>query len=173
MFHKITYKHTIRIYHIVKMGYCINCKGVLYSCGYTHWVNFREEIARSSVAYLQNEYDVLLANGANDSYLENELSKLMEYLNIHHCGTIPDFMGLFSEMDMLNLFLYYGMGGVYALLNKSDDDGYYSVGNSVDIVDTFHRVEKYISDDDIRLSFPQIQKVFQTSIDTRHLVAIY
>ena len=156
------------------MGYCINCEGVMYSCGYTRWENFREEIAQASIVYLQNEYDVLLANGANDSYLETQLSKLMEYLNLHHCKTLPDFMMLFSNMDMLNLFIYYNMSGVYALLNKSDDDGYYTVGNSTDILDTFQRIEKYITqDDDVQLTFLPIRKVFETSVEKQKLVSIY
>lgn len=157
------------------MGICINCEGVMYSCGYTHWENFREEVAKASIAYLQNEYDVLLSNGANDSYLETQLSGLMEYLNIHNCHTLPDFMMLFSNMDMLNLFIHYNMSGVYALLNKSDDDGYYTVGNSTDILDTLQRIEKYIThaDDDAQLSFSPIQKVFQTSVQKQKLVSIY
>lgn len=157
----------------IEMGYCINCEGIMFNCGYSFWEKFREEIALASVAYLQNEYDVLLANGANDSYLENQLSQLMEHLNIHNCGTVSDFMLLFSEMDRMNIFIYYHMGGVYTLLNKSDDDGYYTIGNSIDILDTFQRIEKYISDEDVKATFPNVQKVFQSSIEKQQLVAIY
>lgn len=156
-----------------KMGYCINCEGVMFTCGYSRWEKFREEIALASVAYLQNEYDVLLENGANDSYLENQLSQLMEHLNVNNCGTVSDFMLLFSEMDRMNIFIYYHMGGVYTLLNKSDDDGYYTVGNSTDIVYTLQRIEKHISDEDTKSIFPDVLKVFQSSIQKKQLVAIY
>ena len=145
----------------------------MFTCGYSFWEKFREEIALASVAYLQHEYDVLLESGANYSYLENQLSQLMEHLNVNNCGTVADFMQVFSEMDRMNIFIYYHMGGVYTLLNKSDDDGYYTIGNSTDIVDTFQRIEKYISDEKIKSIFSDVVKVFQSSIQKQQLVAIY
>lgn len=155
------------------MGFCINCGGVMYNCRYTDWVNFREEIAKSAVVFLVNEYDTLLKNGANESYLENQLSKIMEYIDVNNCSTIPDFMYLFENSDMLNTFIYYRLGGVYALLNKSDDDGYYTVGNSIDIVHTFQFIEQFIENDDTKNALVEITKVFQKGIDEKKLVAIY
>ena len=155
------------------MGICINCEGVMYSCGYTRWENFREEIANASIEYLKTEYNTILENGANDSYLENQLSKLMEHIDVNNCKTIPDFMALFSNANHLNLFIYYNMSGVFSLLNKSDDDGYYTVGNATDIVQTFRLIEKYIQDDDITEQLRQVKKVFKTSVEQQKIVSIY
>jgi hypothetical protein len=155
------------------MGICINCEGVMYTCGYTRWENFREEIANASIRYLQNEYETILLNGANESYLERELSELMEYIDINNCKTINDFTRLFSIANSLNLFIYYNMSGVFALLHKSDDDGYYTVGNAVDILQTFSLVEDYIVDTNVKEMFAQVKKVFDTSVQKQKLVSIY
>ena len=154
------------------MGICINCADVIYSCEYTRWENFREEIANASIEYLKNEYNVLLENGATDSYLENQLSKLMDYIDVNNCKTTNDFIRLFLDENFLNLFIYYNMGGVFALLNKSDD-GYYTIGNAIDMVQTFDFIQKYITDDVVTEQLHQVKKVFETSVDKKTIISIY
>jgi len=157
------------------MGFSIDCKGAMYSCGYSNWVNLREEVANASILYLRCQYDILLQNSTNDSfsYLENQLSQIFEYIEVNNCATVPDFMYLFANPDFLNTFIYYNLGGVYALLNKSDDDGYYSVGNSYDILDALTRIETHLVDDNIKNSVQTMKKVFDNSVQHKQIVSIY
>jgi hypothetical protein len=149
------------------------CNDAEYSCGYSRWNTIREEIANAAVRYLQTIYEELLqSNDEENAYTRTELEKLIEYVDTNNCCTITDFGYLFIDKDFVNLFIRFDVGGVYALLNKSDDDGYYSVGNAVDIVKTFDIVDTHIVLDDVKSSVPDIKKVFEESISSGKMVHI-
>jgi hypothetical protein len=149
------------------------CNDAEYSCGYSRWNTIREEIANAAVRYLQTIYEELLqSNDEENAYTRTELEKLMEYVDTNNCCTITDFGYLFIDKDFVNLFIRFDLGGVYALLNKSDDDGYYSVGNAVDIVKTFELVETHIVLDDVKSSVPDIKKVFEESVRLGKMIRI-
>lgn len=155
------------------MGILLMCNDAEYSCGYSRWNTIREEIANAAVRYLQTIYEELLqSNDEENAYTRTELEKLIEYVDTNNCCTITDFGYLFIDKDFVNLFIRFDVGGVYALLNKSDDDGYYSVGNAVDIVKTFDIVDTHIVLDDVKSSVPDIKKVFEESISSGKMVHI-
>ena len=155
------------------MGILLMCNDAEYSCGYSRWNTIREEIANAAVRYLQTIYEELLqSNDEENAYTRTELEKLMEYVDTNNCCTITDFGYLFIDKDFVNLFIRFDLGGVYALLNKSDDDGYYSVGNAVDIVKTFELVETHIVLDDVKSSVPDIKKVFEESVRLGKMIRI-
>ena len=158
------------------MGIDILCNGESYSCGYTAWSVFREEIANASIRYLRSLYDQMLrrAEQPNTEQLAEQtcLEKIFEYIDTNNCGTLEDFFRFFKDIEFQNAFIYFELGGVYALLNKSDDDGYYTVGNSLDIVDTMELIEPHIIYDDVKTRYNSIKKVFEESILTRRVVSI-
>ena len=155
------------------MGILLMCNDADYSCGYSRWNTIREEIANAAVRYLQTIYEELLqSNDEENAYTRTELEKLIEYVDTNNCCTITDFGYLFIDKDFVNLFIRFDVGGVYALLNKSDDDGYYSVGNAVDIVKTFELVETHIVFDDVKSSLPYIKKVFEESVRLGKMIRI-
>jgi hypothetical protein len=158
------------------MGIQILCNEESYSCGYTSWSVFREEIANASVRYLRALYDRMrLRNVEADAEEVAEqtcLEKIIEYIDTNNCCTIEDFALFFKDMEFQNAFIYFELGGVYALLNKSDDDGYYTVGNSLDIVDTMEIIESHIVYDDVKSRYNTIKKVFEESVLTRKVVSI-
>ena len=149
------------------------CDDAEYSCGYSRWNTIREEIANASVCYLQTVYDELLrTNDEQNSHTQTELERLLEYIDTNNCCTTTDYGHLFADKDFVNLFIYFNVGGVYALLNKSDDDGYYSLGNAVDIVKTFEFVSPYIAIDHVKESLPFIKEVFDESVRSGKMINI-
>lgn len=158
------------------MGIDILCNGESYSCGYTAWSVFREEIANASIRYLRSVYEQMLTREEqpNNEQLAEQtcLEKIFEYIDTNNCCTLEDFFRFFKDMEFQNAFIYFELGGVYALLNKSDDDGYYTVGNSLDIVDTMELIEPHIIYDDVKTRYNLIKKVFEESVLTRKVVSI-
>ena len=158
------------------MGIYILCNGESYSCGYASWSVFREEVANAAVRYLRSIYDEMLArpDQPNEEQLakQTRIAKILEYVDVNNCVAIEDFVQLFKDMEFQNTFNYFELGGIYALLNKSDDDGYYTVGNSLDIADTMELVEPHILYDDVKSRYNTIKKVFEESVLTRKVVVV-
>jgi hypothetical protein len=158
------------------MGIEIICNEESYSCGYTSWSVFREEIANASIRYLKHIYDEMLrrTSEATPEQLAEQtcIKKILEYVDTNNCGTFADFIQLLNDIEIQNAFVYFELGGVYALLNKSDDDGYYTVGNSLDIVDTMEVIEPHIIYDDVKTRYNRIKKVFEESVFTRKVVTV-
>ena len=154
------------------MGFEIVCGNVSFSCGYSTWMVVREEIAIASLRYLRKVYDDMLSVNATKTAEQTFMEQLLEYIELSGCDTIPDFMRLFSDVDVLNTFIYHRVSGVFALLNKSDTDGFYSVGNSMDIVETMDILQEYICYDDVKPMYGQIREVFSESIRAKNPVVI-
>jgi len=137
---------------------------------------FREEIANASVRYLRALYHQMTLRtvepDAEELAEQTCLEKIIEYIDTNNCVTIQDFSQFFKDMEFQNAFIYFELGGVYALLNKSDDDGYYTVGNSLDIVDAMEISEAYILYDDVKSRYDTIKKVFEESVLTRKVVSV-
>ena len=161
------------------MGIHLACDNVSYSCGYGAWDTAREEIAHAAVTYLRSIYDYMLTGNLYNGFVEEEqaevqvrIEKLLEYVEVNNCVTIRDFIQMLSDFDFQNIFILFDLGGVYALLNKSDDDGYYSVGNSYDIAHTLSIIDNYVIYDEVKRNYMYIKKVFDESRDTKKRVVI-
>jgi len=154
------------------MGITIQCESLQYSCGYSFWNTVREEIAKAAIEHLRVNHNKMEEAGETDSYNYRQLSNVIEYADENNCGTIPDFMYLLENMDFLNTLIYYNLGGVYSIINKSDDTGYYTAGNSLDIVQTIDIVSEYIEYSDVRAAIPNIKKVFDHSVEKRKMVLV-
>jgi hypothetical protein len=154
------------------MGFEIVCENVSFSCGYSTWMVIREEIANASLRYLRKVYDDMLVVNDTQTAEQTFMEQLLEYIDLSGCETMPDFLRLFSDVDFLNTFIYHRVSGVFALLNKSDTDGFYSVGNSMDIVETMDILREYICYDDVKAMYGRIREVFTESIRAKNLVVI-
>ena len=47
-------------------------------------------------------------------------------------------------LEFVDLLIQFGVGGLYALCNKSDCEGFYSVGNSYDICELLKLVKPFL-----------------------------
>jgi hypothetical protein len=82
-------------------------------------------------------------------------------------------------VEYLKLYNYYldlltvlGVNGVYSLVNKSDVEGFYSIGNSVDIVNMMKIVYNFVEDEFTKMSINESRKVFESSIEKNMVVAV-
>jgi len=152
------------------MGIQITCEGETYTCGYTSWMVFREEVGHAAIRYLQN---LEFPECEEPTYLEKSVKRVLDYVEENNCGTVPDYLYLLQHDDYLNTFVHYQLGGVFALLNKSDDDGCYSVGNAVDILDTFRQIDTLVEDTEVKSSIESLTKVFEQSVQHKKMAMIY
>lgn len=154
------------------MGFDLFCNGESFSCRYTTWMMFREELANASIRYLSEVYDEMLRCEDSQTIYKTRLEQLFEYINTNNCKTLPEYMAMLFNEDFVNIFVYYNIAGVFALLYKSDEEGAYSIGNSVDIVQTMKLLKEFIEYDDIQLIYNDVQTVFEESARTRQIVVI-
>ena len=171
------------------MGIQLLCNGESYSCKYVDWIVFREEIANASIRYLRTIYNDMTDRPEQPDTDEQDqqqqpqqqqqqeedqtrIEKILEYVDVNNCATIHDFIVLLSDVEFQNSFIYFELGGVFALLHKNDDEGYYTIGNSLDIDDTMELIEPHIIYDDVKNRYNSIKKVFQESVMSRRIVTI-
>jgi len=152
------------------MGILFVCKKVNYSCSYGNWMEFREWVGDLAIQVLRKKRESLPQT--EEDFLYRETTRLLEHCEIENVGTHSDYLRVLYNTDFLNLFIFYHLGGIYALLNKSDDDGYYSVGNSIDIVRSFEVIEPLIVEDDLKQRLNRVKAVFEESVRTNENVVI-
>ena len=75
--------------------------------------------------------------------------------------------------DEKQLF-FFNISGIYAFCNKSDCEGYYSVGNSYDICQLFKLIKPfYTTDININKSIKQIEKVLASVKDMTNSFKVF
>ena len=99
------------------------------------------------------------------NYFETFVNKKNKELNIN------DYLKVYGEH--IDYLINIGLYGIVSLLNKSDCDGLYSVGNSIDIIKMLNIVnnmniieERYIE------VINKLKKVFQKSVNKKKVVVI-
>jgi hypothetical protein len=61
--------------------------------------------------------------------------------------------------DLVNLFIRFDIGGIWAIMNKQDDIGYYSPGNALDILIMIKNVTEHLDDENVQERIHSISKV--------------
>lgn len=153
------------------MGVDLICNDKSYSCGYKRWSDFRNDVIQATIAYIEK---VLLPN-KNGFYRDC----LLEYIELFCKETENDdnkleaFLLLQTHKNdtvcIVDVFIHYGLGGLYALCNKTDCGGFYSVGNALDICQLFDTIEDFMY---FCPHWEQIREVFQESVDTKTALSV-
>ena len=82
--------------------------------------------------------------GDNSYTIFNEFLRIIYSLN-DLCINSSDFTNLTNiGFKTPRELIYFDIGGLYSLCNKSDCEGFYSVGNSIDICKLFDLIEPFI-----------------------------
>lgn len=181
------------------MGIDLTCETKDFSCSYSCWHNIRAELIEATFAYLED----LIAKNI-DIYEENSvLTHLKQYINeIREYGAslennkppINPFALLSSKRDLfdafseysgdlcfINILIQFGVGGIYALCNKSDCDGFYTPGNSYDICQLIMIIKPFtiknkdnIDDEEnwVYRCMDRLLELFQESSEKKLLVSI-
>jgi len=89
-------------------------------------------------------------------------------------------IGLFlgnCTLDLIDILIFFDVGGLFSFCNKSDCEGYYSVGNSYDICELFNIIKPFINNTDLPDNYlyntiTQVEEVFQESVKIKQKVLI-
>lgn len=146
------------------MGIYITCGDKSIQMTYSTWAYFRQELIKITLIYLEklcsdNNSDNSLDNSSNKSHyfrLIDDFCKMIrscEYdYNVLDVNLLVVFLNnITSQLCYLDAFVYFGVDGLYSLCCKSDCDGLYSPGNSLDICNFFDFMKDYIKAHDQKL----------------------
>jgi hypothetical protein len=185
------------------MGIDLTCDNKNFSCSYSSWHNIRAELVEATFAYLED----IIANqtkGIDEERLEYSVfGHLKQYITEirEQCASfendkppINPFALLYSKRTIFNAFsehlgdlcfinilIQFGVGGIYTLCNKSDCEGFYSVGNSYDICELLNVIKPFTIknkdnlDDEENYIYRCTYKLldlFQESLDKKLIVYI-
>jgi hypothetical protein len=140
-------------------------------CSYDYWLKFKIDVIKATVKYIE-ELLILKKTIFNDD---------LEYIiNLYYIQA-GDGESIFSvnkfinnmKLEHVDTLIYFGLGGVYTLLNKTDCDGYYSVGNSLDILQTLKKIKYDFPNKDYISFLDQLILFFNISYEKQKMVNIY
>jgi hypothetical protein len=183
------------------MGLDIKCNKVDTRCSYSYIHVFRKMLIQSTIQFLESisfskhfeapetwsKYYCTEAK-LDDDYeeyeqdYENNKKKTIEYL-----GAICESPGLFSSLtyrlisdpqpyfrsyiQVEERFHRFGIFGLLTFVDHSDCEGYFSPGQSLDILNLFMRIEPFIKKDtDEYMMYEDFLEIFKTSVDTKSYV---
>ena len=150
------------------MGVDFYCGDITFGCGYGHWGDIRKEIILATFDYIQDKYEKdkeLYGNLSEED--ENWIGEGSEYycymkdlmeakkilleqkpsknvFGIEMDNTVNVFIILCRNLQHMNALNRFDIGGLFALCNQSDCEGYYTPGNSLDICSLFDRIEPFV-----------------------------
>jgi hypothetical protein len=174
------------------------CGNIHFNCQVSYWKTIRESISKATnlfiVDYFKNfdlitedpdETDMkerysLYKKSINREVFKEKLStfsidyKYAEFdahPKLTEVGTLlVEYLKLYNYY--LDLLTVLGVNGIYSLVNKSDVEGFYSIGNSIDIVNTMNIILEFVEDDFMKTSINECKKVFQESVQSNMVVAV-
>lgn len=116
------------------------------NCSYNDWNIFRKSIMKSFVAYLEEQ---IILNKYKSTDTKNDINEfIFHYYETINTDTInfEDFNQIFDNA-YINLFILYNYYGFYIFITKEDNNSYFSIGNSYDMIIFFNLIESYINEE--------------------------
>ncbi len=150
------------------MGVDFYCGDVTFGCSYGGWNELRRNVIKATFDFIQDKFqreeelyknitdeedENYIGDGSKYYCYKKEIIKLIEAMNssntknvfgINIDNTVNNFINLCRNLSYIDTLIYFDIGGLYAFCNKSDCEGFYSVGNSVDICQLFDLIEPFI-----------------------------
>jgi hypothetical protein len=183
------------------MGIDITCNEKSFSCGYGSWNKIRIDTIIATAEYLKhvkttNQFEERTYPYVSLEIINEFMSELISY------GKDPEqvekqdpkqeqdpeevekqeqnLVGLFlgnCTLELIDVLIFFGVGGLFSLCNKSDCEGYYSVGNAYDICELFHIIKPFLiensdSPDNYTNVITQIEDVFKESVEISQKILI-
>jgi hypothetical protein len=111
------------------------------------WKSIREIIIKITFFHMQTILDDTENNfeSERDYIYEKIMRKLIKSIfskKLDPDVSLSDIVTLYMHNSLnLNTLIHYEIGGLYALCNKKDNEGYYTPGNSLDICNLFDEIE--------------------------------
>lgn len=135
------------------MGIDITCCGESVGMSYSSWAYFRQELIKITLTYLEKLDD---ADGSHYFELIRDFCKTIRSYEYDYSVLDVNLLIVFlnnitSQLCYIDAFVYFGVAGLYSLCCKSDCDGLYSPGNSLDICNFFDLMKDHIKAYDERM----------------------
>jgi hypothetical protein len=138
------------------MGIDLYCGDKTFGCSYGSWHNIRIELIKATFEYLEVHFAV--TEYEEGTHEHGSMIALKQYIEKIQNGSIvkesifsrkeSNLLELFttysSLLEFVDLLIQFGVGGIYSLCNKSDCEGFYSVGNSYDICELLKLVKPFL-----------------------------
>lgn len=150
------------------MGIDFYCGDITFGCGYGHWNEIKIQIIKATIDYIQDKYDKdrelyghlkdddenYIGEGSSYYFFMKYLMQLKKTIlsqkltisvfGVEMDNTVNVFIKLCNNLQLMNALNNFDIGGLFALCNQSDFDGYYTPGNSSDICSLFDRIEPFV-----------------------------
>ena len=158
------------------MGIDIFCCEQSYSCSYTNWSLFRNEVIYAAIAYIWQLPSEYIKDNI-DSY-ENVLEDFLSHFSTNppeHVDLSKKHFSLWVNPYVLDMLISLGLNGLCSFCYKNDCGGFYSVGNSYDICALFDKIKPFMTPEEDYLYVEKlegIRKVFQESFQINSIVTI-
>jgi hypothetical protein len=192
------------------MGVDFTCDEKSIGFSYGGWHNVRCTILEATFAYLDKRFAEILAKFAKEEEhdwetthiqsaaknLQKHIDEIREDANSkkqkssegifgimrEHNHILDCFINKIWENYFIDLLIEFGVGGIYALCNKSDCEGFYSVGNAYDIHELLNTIKPFLlkdtedlesSDNWLYDSSNELIELFQESIEKKKIIMIH
>jgi hypothetical protein len=156
------------------MGIDLQCCDKELSFSYSGWNVIRENIAKAFIKYLHEKVTKFI--DIHDGKYTYCPLRVAEYDLTNLFAELPEDIDVNGYLFMMlnyqtqDALIFLGLIGIYHLLNKSDCDGFYSPGNSMDIVELLKNIEEYIDKETV--PFDDLLDLFNTSYKNNQLIII-
>lgn len=166
------------------MGIDLYCGDKTFGCSYGGWNNVRNILIEATFEYLEVHFAVTEYQEGTHEYgamiaLKQYIKKILNFGKNEKL--IENFIVYSRLLEFVDLLIQFGVGGLYALCNKSDCEGFYSVGNSYDICELLKLVKPFLlknkedlnSDENwIYNGIDNVTNVFKESVEKNVIVRI-
>lgn len=153
------------------MGVQFDCGDLSISCSYGTWNEIRFFIANACLDYfIEITKDVDTTVRDLSTHYHCHLLDLVEAIQKRKPESIVDFLSEIEVYETHNMLIFFGMNGLYKLLAKSDCEGFYSPGDSMDIGNMLILIEPHISNDCDDLT--KFRDLFSASVELNENVII-
>lgn len=160
------------------MGIHIRAKTASFALAYSTWHVVRDVIFAKSFEFLKSLTKVDTNDEESEDAVFNQnvdrLQDLLARYNSFH-DSDNDFANSLT-VDDVDLLVYFNVYGAFVLLRKKDNEGYYSVGNSHDILLCIKTIDYLLCDEDEssmhKYIKDEVRDVFAESVSTDTIVTI-
>ena len=166
------------------MGIDLYCCDETFGCSYSSWNTIRNSLIKATFEYLDVHFAVTDYEEGTHEYGSG--MALKQYIQrILSSGKnerfIENFIVYSNQLEFVDLLIQFGVGGLYSLCNKSDCEGFYSIGNSYDICELLKLVKPFLlknkedlnSDENwIYNGIDNVTNVFKESVEKNVIVRI-
>lgn len=152
------------------MGIDLYCGDVTVSCSYGTWNDIRFAIASACLKWFIDETkDVDPSERKIEMRYHYHLLELVESLHKQKPASIVDYLSAIENPETIDVLIFFGATGLYKLINKSDCEGFYSPGDSLDISNMLDNIEWYLTDE---FNLENIKTLFKESVKLNENVLI-